>query len=531
MSDDTLTALLDTLRARRPGAPALIHDGRATSFAALDDLSRKVARGLAGLGVGPGDRVALWLPDVPAWLILFFACARLGAVAVALNTRFRGAEIGDLLRRSRAKVLALAPQFNDIDFAGILDDVDDGALSALETVIVVGDDAPARVRGRAAVRYDDLEATIPPYADDHAAPDTGCVTFTTSGTTNKPKLVLHNQASIVRHGHDVAAAFGYDATASKVLHAIPFCGVFGLSQAIGALTGGAALVLMPRFDASRAAQMITSHRITHFNGSDDMIARLLDATDEERPFPTIRFAGFGSFTPALHDIAARADARGLALVGLYGTSEIQALFAFQPPDADLATRATMGGRLVSPQARVRVRDPDSGALLGHGEIGELELRGPSLMAEYVDNPEATAAAFTEDGFFRSGDLGMTHAGGAFTFLSRMGDVLRLGGFLVNPQEIEDYVQGHAAVDGCQVVGADGDRGTVPVAFVIPAAGARFSESDIAAHCRKGLAKYKVPARIIAVDAFPVTTGPNGVKIQRAKLRDSAQALLADRAAS
>jgi fatty-acyl-CoA synthase len=153
------------------------------------------------------------------------------------------------------------------------------------------------------------------------------------------------------------------------------------------------------------------------------------------------------------------------------------------------------------------------------------------MAEYVDNPEATAAAFTEDGFFRTGDLGMTHAGGAFTFLSRMGDVLRLGGFLVNPQEIEDYVQGHAAVDGCQVVGADGDRGTVPVAFVIPAAGTRFSESDIAAHCRKGLAKYKVPARIVAVDAFPVTTGPNGVKIQRAKLRDRAQALLADRAAS
>ena len=266
MSVDTLTAMLDTSRARCPGAPALIHDGRATSFAALDDLSRKAARGLSELGVGPGDRVALWLPDVPAWLILFFACARLGAVAVALNTRFRGAEIGDLLRRSRAKVLALAPQFNDIDFTGILDDVDDGALSALETVIVLGDNPPALVRGRPTVSYDDLEATNPPYSDDHGAPDAGCVTFTTSGTTNKPKLVLHNQASIARHGRDVAAAFGYDAPACKILHAIPFCGVYGLSQAIAALTGGAALVLMPRFAATRAAKTIQSQPIPHFNG-------------------------------------------------------------------------------------------------------------------------------------------------------------------------------------------------------------------------------------------------------------------------
>ncbi|MDP6353133.1 MAG: AMP-binding protein [Alphaproteobacteria bacterium] len=522
---ETLAQMLGGQCRRAPSAPAVIHGGATISYADLEAMSRRVAAGLGRLGIGAGDRVAIWLPNVPAWLVLFLACARLGAIAVALNTRFRSAEVGDILGRSGAKLLIMWPGFKGIDFTGILDAVDGAALAAIHRVIVYGHDAPSHVLGQRTVAYDDLARSPASHDRESGAAQSGCVMFTTSGTTKAPKFVLHGQAGIVAHGRDVAARFGYDRPAAKVLQAIPFCGVFGFTQAIGALAGGAAMVTLPAFDAEAAANAIRSHLITQVNGSDEMFARLLDACEEPHPFPTVAFAGYGNFSPELADIVVRAESRGLALVGLYGASEILALYACQPPDADVETRATMGGGLVSPRAAVRVRDPETGDLLGHGGIGELEASGPSVMLEYFRNRQATAAALTADGFVRTGDLGHTNADGSFTFLSRMGDVLRLGGFLVNPAEIEDHIQGHAMVEGCQVIGVQGPRGLAPVAFVIPRPGAAFSEDALADHCRQGMARFKVPARIFPVPSFPTTTGPNGTKIQRAKLRVMAAELI------
>ena len=147
------------------------------------------------------------------------------------------------------------------------------------------------------------------------------------------------------------------------------------------------------------------------------------------------------------------------------------------------------------------------------------------MHEYFNDKDATGAAFTDDGFFKSGDLGCLRPDGSFEFVSRMGDVLRLGGFLVNPQEIETYIQTHPEVNGCQVVGIDGTRGTRPVGFVTMRNGATALESDLIHHCKTGMAKYKVPVRIILVNEFPTTTGPNGTKIQRSKLRQMAMEIL------
>ena len=252
-----------------------------------------------------------------------------------------------------------------------------------------------------------------------------------------------------------------------------------------------------------------------------MFARLMDVLPNSSPFPNVAFCGFATFTPSLGNIVELADQRGLKLVGLYGASEILAYFASQNPDDIPRRRARMGGFLVSARAEVRVRDPGNGKLLGMDETGELEFKGPSLMHHYFNDKDATIAAFTEDGFFKSGDLGCLRPDGSFEFLSRMGDVLRLGGFLVNPQEIETYIQTHSEVVGCQVVGVEGPRGTRPVGFVILQNNARALEPDLIAHCKAGMAKYKVPFRIFLVDEFPTTTGPNGTKIQRARLREMA----------
>jgi len=508
-------------------APMLIDRGRPIGFHALEQESRRIAHGLERMGVGAGDRVALWLPNVPAWLATFFACAQLGAIAVSVNTRFRSHEVADIVARSGARVLVLWPGFKGIDFASILAQCDPAALDGLESIVVYSEDGaplPKALVGKPAVGYETLAAGAA-LLESAAAPGAGCVIFTTSGTTSAPKFVLHDQRSVTSHARNVARGFRLDRD-SVMLLAPPLCGVYGFCSAMAALAAGRPLVMRPAWDAAQAADDIVRHRVTHANGTDEAVAQLLLQTDAPQPFPEVRFFGYAAFSPAHADIVARADERGLSLVGLYGISEIQALFARQDETAPAAQRAPAGGRPISAAARVRARDPESGEVLAHGEAGELEFYAPeSRMVGYFGNPEASAKAFAGDGYYRSGDLGCTHADGRFSFLARMGDALRLGGFLVSPPEIEAVVQGFPGISACQVVGVPRAEGLRPVAFVLLEPGAAMDEAGLLAYVAARLAAYKVPLRAFALDSFPVTPGANATKIQKGKLRELAESLL------
>lgn len=515
---ETFASLMAT---RPPGATALIDGERAISFGALDDAGRRVAAGLAKLGVAKGDRIGLFLPNTPAWLALQLGCARLGAIVVAINTRFRAVELADVAGRAGCKILVLWPGFKSMDAVAVIEAADPAALAALETVIVYDEPEEAaskRPAGRwRIVRYRDLLAEAP-FDGNRASGETPSNIFTTSGTTKAPKFVLHCQRALIRHGFDAARAFGYTAPGSVVLQATPFCGIYGFSQAMAALAAGCPNIVPPAFEAESAFHAIRKHRVTQFNGTDDMLARLLAVSDEERPFPSLRSFGCARFNTMLGDIVARAEARGVRAFGLFGMSETQALFARQSDDLPRARREVTGGLPVAPEAEVRARDPETGAIQPHGTPGELELKGPSLMVGYFGDEGATRAALTADGFFRTGDLGYTDGAGGFVFLSRIGDALRLGGYLVNPAEIESHIAQHPAIDGCQVVSVPTARGERAVAFVTLRPGAAFDEAALRAFCQGGLAGFKVPARLFALDAFPVATGPNGTKVQRGRLR-------------
>jgi fatty-acyl-CoA synthase len=519
----TVAGLADALAAARPTAPAIHYEGSTVRYAALAERSRRVATGLRDLGIGPGDRVAMYLPNTPAYVVLYLALCRLGAIAVAVSTRFRSSEVQDIVGRSGAKLLVLWPGYRGIDFNAILQDVDAKTVPSLERVIVYAErdePLPVTLLGRPTLAYARLEQR-PPLAADAGTLDSPCNIFTTSGTTKAPKFVLHRQASIATHAREVARGFVLTQPGSAVLAALPFGGVFGFDTLLSALAAGCPIHLLSAFEAGRAARLIREHRITDFSGGDDMIAQLLDAVPDEIAYPSLRAVGFAIFNPALEDIAARAERRGLKLCGLYGMSEVQAFFARFGPHLPLEARQRGGGFPVSPTARARVRDPETGELLPHGTPGELELAGPSRMSEYFGNAEATAAALTEDGFIRTGDLGFTQADGSFVFVSRMGDVLRLSGFLVSPSEIEAHLQAHPAVEGAQVVGVTVGTKPQPFAFVVPKPGASFDAEALRQHCARGLARYKVPVAIVPLDEFPTTKSANGVKIQRARLRDIA----------
>ena len=524
MNPQTLTELLT--RRVAAGGVAIIDRDRFIYPAALELESRRVAQGLRDLGVREGDRVAIWLPNVPAWFTTFFACGRLGAIVVAVNTRFRSVEVADILGRSGAKVLVYWPGYRGIDFEGILNDAGADALSGLGAIIAYDEDAAPReqrtVLGHKVRSYRDL-ASCPPYSRDHARADLGCLIYTTSGTTKLPKFVLHSQSSIASHAAEAARGFAFDAPGSRGLLTVPMCGTFGMSNALMPFAMGRPLVMIPTFDAQEAARAIRTHQITHLPATGDIVAQLLTVNRDPIPYPSVRMV-----LGVRAGQAAPAQARGLTLVGIYGSSEMQAVLSRQPLFAPPAQREIGGGKLVNATTEVRACDMETGRVLPHGEHGELQFRGSSCMMGYYGNPEATAAAFTRDGFFRSGDLGYTVADGEYVFLSRMGDVLRLSGFLVNPMEIEAVLDAHPSVGQSQVVGLDGPRGPVPVAFVVPKSRSGVDEGALIEHCARQIAHYKVPQHVLAIDEFPFTPSANGNKIQKARLREIAAETLQGR---
>ncbi len=518
---ETLGALL--AQPSPSASPCLIDRDQPIDRQTLSTQAQHLARALIDLGVHRGDRVAIWLPNVPAWLAMFFACARIGAIAVAVNTRFRSNELVDILGRSGCKVLVYWPGFDRVDFNHTLNACDANALPALSCCIAYteGESVPKYVLGKPVHAYPTLLQSAPLFEDQGNA-DCPCVIFTTSGTTKAPKFVLHTQRSMLTHARDVAQGFGLHAHSLLYL-APPLCGVFGLCSVLAALSAHRPCIMHPVWDATQADTAITRYQVTHFNATDDAIAQLLARSTRTPIYPTVAFVGYAAFNPAQADIVTRAQARGLTVLGLYGISEIQALFSRQREDAPLAQRMLGGGYPVSSRVRVRTRDPETGQVLGHEQSGELEFFAPdSRMLEYFGDDASTAAATTEDGWYRSGDLGYTQADGCFVYLTRMGDSLRLGGFLVSPAEIEAMIQTLPEIDACQVVGVTINGALRPVAFVIPKHNAVIHATTIIDHVAQHLARYKVPVRVLTIDRFPVTEGTNATKIQKHKLRALAQ---------
>lgn len=265
--------------------------------------------------------------------------------------------------------------------------------------------------------------------------------------------------------------------------------------------------------------MLRRHRVTHVHANHEIIRRWFEAITPQDDLSSLRTVNCGSGVAAAHALA---SAHGVAVQSIYGSSELQARFARQRLDAAPERLLEAGGFPLSPLAQVRAADIDSGRILPHGEKGELQVRAPSQMQSYFGDAHASARGITEDGFVRTGDCGYTRADGSFVHEARIGDVLKLSGFMVSPAEIEAMLQTAPGVLQCQVVGAQSARGLRAVAFV-RCAGA-FDEAALLRFCRERLAGFKVPARIVQVDAFPMTAGANAPKVQKSRLREMAQGL-------
>lgn len=519
---DRLTEILD---ARDPASTAFVFDGGRVSVADFARAADNAAAFLEGQGLRKGDCCAVWLVNRLEWMALLFAAARIGVVIAAVNTRYRSADLAHILAKSGARMLVMEPGFRGIDFPAILREMDAGAAPRLEKLCVLGAGATGDQRWPAVACPDFLQGDAKPatVCDDGDAP---LLLFTTSGTTKGPKLVAHSQTTLGRHARDVARGLAIDPARDRLLAMLPFCGTFGMVNVFGAFAGGAPVHVMDTFDPKPALEIMQREKITLGFGSDEMFRRILAETGEPKPFPAARLFGFAAFQPGWRELAAEAQARGMALHGLYGSSEVQALFSIGRSDGPFEERIEGGGKPMSPEARVRVRDLETGELAATGVSGELEIDAPSRFLGYYRDPEATAAAMAPDGFFRTGDIGHLRGDGTFVYETRAGDAMRLAGFLVGPGEIEDELKSLDGVADAQVVAIEIAGQARCAAFVIPRAGATLDEAALIAALRARLAGYKAPARVFFIDAFPVTESANGTKIQRTKLRDMAMSRIA-----
>ena len=474
-------------------------DHTETDAAEAATIGRRIAGGLLASGLKPGDRVALWLNNGSAYVHALSACAAGSLVAANVNTRYSPTEATTLMQRSGARVV-ITDRPGDI---------------RSDIQIMTASDLAA------------LQSHSP--TTNVASASDPFLLFTTSGTTSKPKMVLHHQRSIAEHSLAVAPFMGLTPN-TPMLISLPLCGVFGLNSLAAAVAGNSPIWLHSHFDAKTSAKTVEDQRIVAMNGSDDMFSRMIQTGHD---LSSLGICGYGAFNASLENLPVDADRVNLTLSGVYGMSEVQALLAFRDPKGPLDSRRRAGGHFVSAESAVRVVDPVTGDRLQHESEGELQLQGPSLFAGYLAeggakiDPELTATAMVQTketgAWFRTGDLGTTSADGSFTFISRLGDVLRLGGFLVAPAEIEEVVLARQEISDVQVVAVSGPSGSRPVAFVISAV--EVDQAAVIEHCQASLAKFKCPVRVIQVNAFPVTDGPNGVKIQKSKLREMAKAAL------
>ncbi len=462
----------------RPEADALVADGRRWSWRELDALVRQFTARLLTAGVRPGDRLAVLAPNRPELVPMFHAAGRLGAIWAPLNARLTQRELTPLIDR-------LAPR----------------AVIADETLAPA---APGAITFAELANLPEVDATVAPPP----ATRTRALLFT-SGTSGQPKAVELTEANFEALARASAAHLGGEPD-QRWLACLPLFHIGGLAMVYRCAASGSAVVLQPRFDVAEVARAIREDGVTHLSLVPTGLGWVLDrfeAAQEAAP-AHLRAVLVGG-GPMSAELLARARSRGFRVLQTYGLTEACSQVCTEQLDA--ADGATAGPPLDGNELRIV---DDAGHSLPLGEIGEIEVRGPTVMRGYFEDPAATAETL-RDGWLRTRDLGSVDALGRLRVAARRSDLIVSGGENVYPAEIEAVLATHPAVAEAAVVGVDDAVwGQVPVALWAPRGVSRVAE-DFDAWSRAHLAGFKVPKRFIRVEALPRT---GSGKVDRAQLR-------------
>jgi len=529
--DVTVGQLLTRLSASLPDHEAVVYADRQLrwTFRELEQEARLVARGLVAVGVATGDRVAVWATNVPEWIVLQFALAKVGAILVTVNTSLRAREIEYVLRQSEASTVFTIAGFKGVDYVDELRSA--GALTPdhlphLRRVIYIGDPCPEgltpygrlRTLGEAVseAALDGVEAGV--NVDDVINMQY------TSGTTGFPKGVMLSSRNIVNNGYWLGDTLGFTPQ-DRLCLCVPLFHCFGcVVGVLGAFTRGACLCPVEFFDPRRVLETIERERCTALYGVPTMfLAELEDAAFDRCDVSSLRtgiMAGALCPEPLMRRVMDRMHLPEMTI--LYGLTEASPGLTQTRRDAEIAERTQTVGRVL-PETALRVVDPHTGADVAPGADGELWASGYAVMKGYYKMPEATAAAITHDGWLKTGDQASIDEAGRVRITGRIKDIIIRGGENISPKEIEDVLRDHPAIADASVYAvASKFFGEEVAAALRLKPDATIEPHEAQAFCRERLARHKTPRFITIVEAFPLTASG---KVQKFRLRERHEAAL------
>lgn len=501
----TLAAILAESAQRYPDRDAVVIGPQRISYRQLWEETRKYAAVLREAGVGPGDRVALLMPNVPDFPRVYYAILSLGGVVVPVHALLVAREIGFVLTDSRAKVLVAAGPL-----------LAQGAPAAEQAGVPL----LAVLGGEDVTRLDLQAAEAEPIASYvEREPDDEAVILYTSGTTGNPKGAVLTQLNMTMNAMISSAQVLMLTADDVILGCLPLFHSFGQTCAMNAgFFAGATLVLLPRFDGAAALGLIVSESVNVFMGVPTMYIGLLAAAraDERRPVLRIAVSGGASLPVAVIDNFAAVF--GADIYEGYGLSETSPVATFNQPVYGRKP-GTVGRAIWGTDAEIAAPEiEDHIKLLPQGETGEVVLRGHNVFAGYLNNPDATAAALV-DGWFRTGDLGVKDADGFLSIVDRKKDLIIRGGYNVYPREVEEVLAGHPGVAQVAVVGFASDvHGEEICAVVVRSPeGADLDQATLIAWSQERLGQHKYPRRVEFFEALPL--GPSGKILKRELVKE------------
>jgi len=513
--------------------PAVVDGDVTLSYRDLAVAVHQAARAFMAAGIEPGDRGAIWAPNISEWIVAALGLHSAGGVLVPLNTRFKGTEAGYVLERSGAKVLLTVTDFLDTDYVALLRDAKGAAvgerpvegLPGLEQIIVLrGELADGTGSWADFLRGGDTTDTA--AADARAlavTPDDLSDILFTSGTTGAPKGVMTAHGQNLRAFSDWADVVGLRES-DRYLVINPFFHAFGYKAGIlASLMSGAALHPQLVFDVPAVMRRVEAERITMLPGPPTLYQTILNHPDfGGTDFSSLRLAVTGAApVPVELVLEMRRELHFETIITGYGLTESCGIATMCRHDDDPETISSTSGRAI-PELEVICVD-ESGTEMPRGEPGEVVVRGHTVMRGYLDDPAATAEAIDADGWLHTGDIGVMDDRGYLTITDRLKDMFIVGGFNAYPAEIENLLLGHGGIAQAAVVGVPDERqGEVGVAFVVPRTGVTLDPDELITWGRAHMANYKAPKRYVVVDALPLNATGKVLKYElRARVTDDA----------
>lgn len=501
----TISAALARAAAQDAGREALVEGDQRITYGELHGQSLAIARALTRAGIKRGDHVALCAGNGVVWAQIFHGIVRAGAVCVPLNTRLSPPEIATQLRLSEARLLITVGRLLKVDFIAVLRQICPGVDTALpaselphlRAIVIVDGEVPAACEGFERFLAAGEGLSLPPEPE---AQDTALIQFT-SGSTSFPKAVLLSHRNMATDAYYVGRRMGITAD-DRYLSARPFFHVAGSTLAVVlAAVHGATLVTLVRFTGEAALAAIERERCTLTSGNDTMYLMMLNSP-EFRPHSYTLRGGWAAISPTImrrvvEEFGARATITG------YGLSEASPNILASDHRDPVEDRIA-GWMHPHPGLDVIICDPATNAELPAGGRGEIRVRGWCVMKGYYNDAAATRATLTEDGFLKTGDIGVRHADGRIAFVGRLKEIIRVGGENVAPADIEDVLNGHPKVRQAQVFALPDPRLIeVPGAYVVPREGETLTEEELTAWARERLAGFKMPKHIAVIESFDI----------------------------